>query len=97
VERMPSYFLIFRVLKFIDILTTYKHTSEEALVAALQRKDRSALEYLYDHYSAALLGVVARIIKKEELAEEIFRMFSLKYGTGSIPTTHPKENCSPGC
>jgi RNA polymerase sigma factor (sigma-70 family) len=78
IERMPGYFLIFSCFKFIAILTTYKHTSEEALVAALQRKDRSALEYLYDHYSAALLGVVARIIKKEELAEEILQDVFLK-------------------
>jgi RNA polymerase sigma factor (sigma-70 family) len=36
------------------------------------------LEYLYDHYSAALLGVVSRIIKKEELAEETLQDVFLK-------------------
>ena len=36
------------------------------------------MEYLYDHYSAALLGVVARIIKKEELAEEVLQDVFLK-------------------
>lgn len=61
-----------------QILTGYKHTSEETLVAALQRKDRSALEYLYDHYSGALLGVISRIIKREELAEEILQDVFLK-------------------
>jgi RNA polymerase sigma factor (sigma-70 family) len=44
----------------------------------LQRRDRSALEYLYDHYSGALLGVISRIIKKEELAEEILQDVFLK-------------------
>lgn len=48
------------------------------LVAALQRKDRSAFEYLYDHYSGTLLGVISRIIKKEELAEEILQDVFLK-------------------
>lgn len=48
------------------------------LVAALRRKDRSAFEYLYDHYSGALLGVISRIIKKEELAEEILQDVFLK-------------------
>jgi RNA polymerase sigma-70 factor (ECF subfamily) len=48
------------------------------LVAALQRKDRSAFEYVYDHYSGALLGVISRIIKKEELAEEILQDVFLK-------------------
>jgi len=33
---------------------------------------------LYDHYSGALLGVIARIIKKEELAEEVLQDVFLK-------------------
>lgn len=36
------------------------------------------MEYLYDHYSGALLGVISRIIKKEELAEEILQDVFLK-------------------
>jgi RNA polymerase sigma factor (sigma-70 family) len=36
------------------------------------------LEYLYDHYAGALLGVVARILKKEELAEEVLQDVFLK-------------------
>ena len=48
------------------------------MVAALQRKERSALEYLYDHYAGALLGVISRIIKKDELAEEILQDVFLK-------------------
>jgi RNA polymerase sigma factor (sigma-70 family) len=60
------------------ITTARKHISEEALVAALQRKERSALEYLYDHYSGALLGVISRILKKEELAEEVLQDVFLK-------------------
>ena len=44
----------------------------------MQHKDRSAFEYLYDHYSGALLGVISRIIKREELAEEILQDVFLK-------------------
>jgi RNA polymerase sigma-70 factor (ECF subfamily) len=47
-------------------------------VADLQNKNRSALEYLYDHYSGALMGVIARILKKEELAEEVLQDVFLK-------------------
>jgi RNA polymerase sigma-70 factor (ECF subfamily) len=36
------------------------------------------LEYLYDHYSGALLGVISRIIKKDALAEEILQDVFLK-------------------
>jgi RNA polymerase sigma-70 factor (ECF subfamily) len=48
------------------------------LVRDLRNKDKSALEYLYDHYSGALLGVIARIIKREELAEEVLQDAFLK-------------------
>jgi RNA polymerase sigma-70 factor (ECF subfamily) len=76
---MPSVFLILSWRKTsCSIPVAYKHSSEEALVVALQRRDRSALEYLYDHYSGALLGVITRIIKKEELAEEILQDVFLK-------------------
>ena len=44
----------------------------------MQRKDKNAFEYLYDHYSGSLLGVISRIIKKEELAEEILQDVFLK-------------------
>jgi RNA polymerase sigma factor (sigma-70 family) len=36
------------------------------------------LEYLYDQYSGALLGVIARIIKNDESAEEILQDVFLK-------------------
>jgi RNA polymerase sigma factor (sigma-70 family) len=36
------------------------------------------LEYLYDRYSAALYGVVSRIITKEEIAEEVLQDVFLK-------------------
>lgn len=36
------------------------------------------MEYLYDHYSGALLGVISRIIKKDALAEEILQDVFLK-------------------
>jgi RNA polymerase sigma factor (sigma-70 family) len=48
------------------------------LIKRLKAKDRSALEYLYDHYSAAIYGVVFRILKKEEIAEEVLQDIFLK-------------------
>jgi len=47
-------------------------------VARLRSRDRVALEYLYDHYSAALYGVIFRILKKEEIAEEVLQDVFLK-------------------
>jgi len=48
------------------------------LVARLNAKDKSSLEYLYDHYSAAIYGVVSRIIKNEGIAEEVLQDVFLK-------------------
>jgi RNA polymerase sigma factor (sigma-70 family) len=42
-------------------------------VEGLRSKDKQALSWLYDHYSAALNAVVLRIVKKEEVAEEVLQ------------------------
>lgn len=42
------------------------------------KKDQSILDYLYSHYSGALYGVVFRILKKEETAEEVLQDVFLK-------------------
>lgn len=43
---------------------------EENLVIALIRKDRRAIEYLYDNYCDALYGIIFRILDNEALAED---------------------------
>ncbi len=47
--------------------------SEEDLVALLQRRDQTAFAYLYDNYSAALNGVIARMVDDTQLAEDILQ------------------------
>lgn len=37
----------------------------------LQKRDKEALEYIYDRYSAALFGTVLPIVRSEELAQEV--------------------------
>ena len=41
-------------------------------------RDRSALEYLYDNYSGALYGVILRVIKDEDVAQEVLQDAFLK-------------------
>jgi RNA polymerase sigma factor (sigma-70 family) len=43
------------------------------LVAALQNRERGALEYLYDSYAGALYGVILRIVKLDQVAEEVLQ------------------------
>ncbi len=51
---------------------------EEELVALLKNKDITAYNALYDNYSAALYGVITRIIPAEEIAEDILQEVFIK-------------------
>jgi RNA polymerase sigma-70 factor (ECF subfamily) len=48
------------------------------LIQGLKGKDPSALEYLYDHYSGALFGLISRILKNDDVAEEVLQDIFLK-------------------
>jgi RNA polymerase sigma factor (sigma-70 family) len=47
--------------------------SEEELVSGLKARSQSYLDYLYDHYSSALYGVVHRILNNDDVAEEVLQ------------------------
>jgi len=49
-----------------------KNKMEEIeLVAQLKQKDKQAMQYLYDNYSAALYGAILRIVEDEKVGEEV--------------------------
>ncbi|UXP31824.1 RNA polymerase sigma factor [Reichenbachiella agarivorans] len=48
------------------------------IVKRLKDKDPTALDYLYDHYSSALYGVIYKTIKHQEMAEETLHDVFLK-------------------
>lgn len=50
-----------------------EHIDDQELIALLKQKNHSALAYLYDHYAPALYGVIHRIVKIEEVAEEVLQ------------------------
>jgi RNA polymerase sigma factor (sigma-70 family) len=52
--------------------------TEEELVALLREKNKTGLEYLYDHYSRALYGVIIQVVQTEELAEDVMQETFLK-------------------
>jgi RNA polymerase sigma-70 factor (ECF subfamily) len=60
------------------IRSTTSHIPEIELVSRLQGRDRTALDYLYDHYFGALYGVVFRVLQKENIAEEVLQDVFLK-------------------
>ena len=48
------------------------------MIARLTKQDQSALSYLYDHYSGALYSIILRIVRKEDVAEEVLQDVFLK-------------------
>lgn len=61
--------------------TTIHITSEETLVAQLRAQDQRAITLLYQNYSAALYGVILRIVKQEEVAEDVLQETFVKIWT----------------
>ncbi len=52
--------------------------SEDDLVRALKGQETIAIQALYDMYSAALLGVISRIIQQPEIAEDLLQETFIK-------------------
>lgn len=52
--------------------------NEAELIALLKRKDKAALGYLYDNYSAALYGIILRILQDQKVAEEVLQDVFMK-------------------
>lgn len=55
-----------------------EHYTESELIALLKSGEESAFGYLYDHYGAAMYGVIVRILPQKELAEDILQEVFVK-------------------
>lgn len=54
-------------------MSNYSSYPEAELVDLLKGRDEKAYSYLYDHYSAALYGVVLRVLNSEEAARDVLQ------------------------
>ncbi len=52
--------------------------SESVLIEKLTRRDQQAFQWLYDQYSPALYGVVLRIVRDDEQAQDILQDIFVK-------------------
>jgi RNA polymerase sigma-70 factor (ECF subfamily) len=52
--------------------------SDQVLVEALRRRDRAALGILYDRYATMLFGLVNRIVRSDDVAEDLLQETFLK-------------------
>lgn len=60
------------------LLATKLKYSEEELVLALKRNERTAFEFLYDHYSGALFNIISKTLRDEERAADVLQESFLK-------------------
>lgn len=56
---------------------------EPELIALLKARNEQALRALYDHYSAALYGVVFRVVNDKETAEDVLQEVFVKIWNNS--------------
>ncbi len=59
--------------------TTY---SQAELAVLLKARDKQAFSYLYDNYHKALFLIIYRIVKQQELAEDVLQNVFLKIWNG---------------
>lgn len=55
--------------------------TEEQIISGLEAKNTQVFSYFYDHYSAAVLGIIQRIIPEREIAEDLLHDVFLKVWT----------------
>lgn len=67
--------ILIKQLNTNNLFLTRNNSSlnEKELVALLQSKDKNAFAILYDNYSAALYGVIIKIIRIEEIAQDVLQ------------------------
>lgn len=65
--------------KFIHKLKDrLQEITEEQIVTSLKQKNRDAVGILYDKYSSLLFGIIARIVKSDETAEDLLQEVFVK-------------------
>ncbi|GAB3694457.1 sigma-70 family RNA polymerase sigma factor [Spirosoma flavus] len=75
---------VHKILPIFDSLNTLcvkrqsSLVSEDVLIEKLARRDRQAFQWLYDQYSPALYGVVLRIVREEEQAQDLLQDIFVK-------------------
>src|ERR1700756_5470562 len=71
-------FLLYELYNYFCYVSVKTIIPEQELVASLKSGDQKAMAILYDNYSAALLGVIYRIVDDKEAAEDILQEVFVK-------------------
>ncbi len=49
------------------------YSNMQTLISSLKQKDEKAYAYLYDHYSAALYGIIFKVVNNEDDANDVLQ------------------------
>jgi RNA polymerase sigma factor (sigma-70 family) len=80
IKKLFRKLLLLRAMIYLrELLMSFtgKYT-EDNLVALLKQRDRSAFDYLYEHYSSALYTVILNIVAEKETASDILQEVFVK-------------------
>ncbi len=61
-----------------QVIASKKHIEENEIISGLCSRNQSVLDYVYDHYSGALYSVVLRVVRDEDIAQEVLQDAFLK-------------------
>lgn len=61
---------------------SHPYQKEQLLVQDLIHKKKEAFDYLYEHYSGALFGVINRIVMSDEIANDVLQECFIKIWNG---------------
>lgn len=75
---MSAFVLQFRQTSPTEFINSHANEREMKLVEGLKAGQKSAIEQLYKMYASSLLGVITRIVKYDEVAEDILQDTFLK-------------------
>ena len=64
----------FRFLS-LDLCTMNQYADMAFLISSLKAKDEKAYAYLYDHYSAALYGIIFKVVNDDDAADVLQEAF----------------------
>lgn len=59
--------------------TERKNKDQEELVAGLKARSSESMTYLVENYSAAIYGIISRIIHNDEIADEVLQDAFMKF------------------
>ncbi len=70
---MVAFLLPFNKLTHKELVISTASNAEEMLVIGLKNGEQKSIEKLYKMYASSLMGIISRIVKYDEIAEDVLQ------------------------